>query len=190
MSVLAASILLFRTICTATETGPLTGAELASVVLALVAAALAFTGAAIGPRSGRRAALPIGGALLIELLFLNELAPPRLIAAIPLFFALALALVPTHPEVSTGGDGGTASNVVPGIALALMVPVGIAFITTGLVAPQPDVFGAYALFGLLLTIAVSLAVRRSRWVAAMPFVSAASWVLMIWLGERFLNWSA
>lgn len=75
------------------------------------------------------------------------------------------------------------------VALGLMMPVGFAYLSTGLVASGADLLGAYALFVVLLTATVWLAVRRSWWVVAMPFVSAGFFVLMLWLGERFLDWS-
>ena len=120
----------------------------------------------------------------MELLLLNGLAPPPLIAAIPLFFALALVVVPARREGAAGmGDGWSARSVLTVVALGLMAPVGFAYLTTGLVAPVPDLFGAYVLFAVLLTATVWLAVRRSWWVVAMPFVSAGLWVLMLWLGD-------
>ncbi len=89
--------------------------------------------------------------------------------------------------ITTSATVRTVSTVV---ALVLMVPVGFAYFATGLVASGADLLGAYALFAVLLTATVWLAVRRSWWVVAMPFVSAGFLVLMLWLGERFLDWSA
>lgn len=125
------------------------------------------------------------------LLAVSSLAPPRFIAAIPLFFALAMLLVPRGSEASPASSAGlTSRSVATVIALGLMVPIGVAYLSVGLVAPEPDLFGAYALFAMLLTVTVWMAVRRTWWVVAMPFVSAGLWVLMLWLGERFLDWSA
>jgi hypothetical protein len=190
LSLLAALILVVRVIRTVTRDGPLVDIEVVGIVQASIAAALAVAGAVMGPRSGRRAALLIGGALVVELLLLNALAPPRLVAAIPLFFALALVVVPARPEGVGGlGEEWTVRNVLTVVALGLMVPVGFAYLSTGLVASGADLFGAYALFAALLAVTVWLAVRGSWWVVAMPFVSAGFFVLMLWLGERFFDWS-
>ena len=75
------------------------------------------------------------------------------------------------------------------IALVLMVPIGFVYLVTGLIAPSPDVFGAYVLFALLLGGAVWLARRRSWWVVAIPIVSIGIWPLMAWAGETYLDWS-
>lgn len=83
----------------------------------------------------------------------------------------------------------TVKNVLTVVALALMVPVGFAFFATGLVASGPELIGAYALFAGLLTGAAWLAVRRSWWVVAMPILSAGVFFLMLWIGERFLDWA-
>ena len=195
LSLLAALILVFRAIRTATQDGPLADFEVVGIVQASIAAVLAIAGAAMAARSGRRAALPIGGALVVEVLLLHALAPPRLITAIPLLFALALVMVPARPEGDTRtgdtrtGDARTVRNVLTVVALGLMVPVGFAYLATGLVAPAPDLLGAYALFAVLLTATVRLAVRRSWWVVAMPLLSVGFFVLMLQLGERFLDWS-
>ncbi len=163
------------------------------VVLAAVASLLALLGAAAAFRSLRLAALLLSGPLLLELLVLDRygnVAPPRLINAIPLMFALALALV--FERSSTGRSparGSRLQKIATIVALALMAPIGLVYLVTGLVAPVPDVYGAYTIFALLLGGAVWLARRRSWWVVAMPIVSAGIWPLMIWAGETYLDWS-
>ncbi len=163
------------------------------VVLAAVASLLALLGAAAAFRSLRLAALLLSGPLLLELLVLDRygnVAPPRLINAIPLMFALALALV--FGRSSTGrapARGSRLQKIATIVALALMAPIGVVYLVTGLVAPVPDVYGAYTIFALLLGGAVWLARRRSWWVVAMPIVSAGIWPLMIWAGETYLDWS-
>jgi len=92
-------------------------------------------------------------------------------------------------EVTTITTSATVRNVLTVVALVLMVPVGFAYLATGLVASGVDLLGAYALFAVLLAATVWLAVRRSWWVVAMPFVSAGVFVLMLRLGGRFLDWS-
>jgi hypothetical protein len=92
-------------------------------------------------------------------------------------------------EVTTITPSATVRNVLTVVALVLMVPVGLAYLATGLVASGADLLGAYALFAVLLAATVWLAVRRSWWVVAMPFVSAGFFALMLRLGGRFLDWS-
>ena len=74
------------------------------------------------------------------------------------------------------------------VALVLMLPVGFQYLLSGLVVPSPDIFGMYALFGLLLAGAALLARRRSWWVLALPPLSAGLWFLLITIGGRFWGW--
>lgn len=187
LSLVAAAISAFRAIRTDLDGGS------SGVVLASMAAVLALVAAATATRSLRSAALPLTVAVLLELLVLNGgsgVAPPRLVNAIPLLFALSLALVGDRlpvgrsPEVSSPPQ-----TIAITVALASMVPIGFAYLATGLVAPMPDVIIAYALYALLLGSAVWLARRRSWWVVAVPFLSAGLWPLMVWAGETFLDWS-
>lgn len=187
LSLLAASLSAFRAVRTYLDDASV------GVVLASVAALLALAAAVIAVRAQRWAAIPLGGALVLELLVLNEyveVAPPRLINMIPLLFALALALVPgrrattQRPTVES-----PVGNVMITVALMLMVPIGLVYLTTGLIAPTPDLFGVYLVFALLLAAAVWLAQRGSRWVVAVPIVSAALWPLVVWAGESYLDWS-
>jgi hypothetical protein len=190
LSLLASLILVGRAILTATEDGPLASNQVVGIVQALIAAALAIAGAVMARRSARGAVLPIGGALVVELLLLNALAPPRLIAAIPLFFVLGLVVVPAGQEGAEGiGDKWTPRNVLAVVASGLMVPIGFGYLATGLVASGAGLLGAYAVYGVLLTATVWLAIRRSWWAVSMPFVSAGVLVLMLWFGGEFLDWS-
>ncbi len=191
LSLIAVLIVVFRVIRTVAENGPLAASEIASIVLASMAVALVVGGAVVAPRGPPWAAILFGGALGVELFLLGALAPPRFIAAIPLFFAFALVMVPPRSVGSTAsGAGSTARSIATIIALGLMVPIGVAYLSTGLVASEEDLWGAYGLFAVLLTITVWMASRRTWWVVAMPFVSAGLWMLMLWFGERFLDWSA
>ena len=116
------------------------------------------------------------------------LAPPRLVTAIPLVVALALSLVPARTWPGDTNSLARARTAAVVVALVLMVPVGFFYFVTGLVAPAPDVYGAYALFGILVLATVLLARRRSWWALAMPPVSAGLWFLMLWAGETYLDW--
>lgn len=189
LSQIAAGVFAYRAIRTADL-----GDQWAGFFLVSLAALFALAAAVTAFRSPRWAALPLAGALFLELFVLDQffgVAPPRLINAIPLLFALALAAVP-------GPLGGLAQptrasqplSVATVISLVAMVPIGLLYLLTGLVAPAPDLFAAYVLFALLLGVAVWLARQRSWWVIAVPIVSAGLWPLMVWMGETFLDWSA
>lgn len=189
-ALLAGTVFGVRVIRTGTGSSvPDPSAATTGVVLGLLAVVLSFLGAALVTR-GRAAVPPLALALVLELSVLDRfLAPPRLVTAVPLVFALALALVParTWPvrDVRSVDKARTAAVVV---ALLLMVPVGFFYFVTGLVAPAPDVYAAYALFGILVLATVLLARRRSWWTLAMPPASAGLWFLMLWAGETYLDW--
>ncbi len=194
-SVLAAAVLAARAFRTAVGDG-LAGGDpsVPGTLLAGSAALLAVAAAALAFRSPRAAALPLGLVLGLELVLLDRyVAPPRLVTAIPLVLALALALVPPGPAPAPppgSRSTRTAQTVVTVTALLLMVPVGIVYLLTGLVAPAPDLFGAYALYAVLVGIAVLLARRRSWWVLAVPVASAGLWFAMMMAGETWLDWQA
>lgn len=165
------------------------------IYLGVAASVLALAGAAVSLSATRLAAVPLVVALAMELTILGQqLAPPRLVAALPLIAAIALAATSRASSPAGLRSSATlrsrarqASTVV---SLVLMAPIGFFYLTTGLVAPAPDVFGAYALFGLLLALGVLLARRGSWWVVAVPVASAALWLLMLWVGGSLLGWSA
>lgn len=92
-------------------------------------------------------------------------------------------------DVTPIATSSTTRNVLTVVALGLMVPVGFAYLATGLVASGADLLGAYAVFAVLFAATVWLAIRRSWWVVAMPFASAGAFVLMLWFGGQFLDWS-
>lgn len=186
-SLIAAAVSAFRAASTGLDDGS-TG-----VVLAATASLLAVAGAVAAFRSLRLAALPLAVALLMELVVLNEyvdVAPPRLVNAIPLMFALALAIVASRSSTERSRAPESRQRRVAAIvALVLMVPIGFGYLATGLVAPFPDVYAAYALFTFLLGGAVWLTHRRSWWVVAVPIVSVGLWSLMFWAGDTYLDWS-
>lgn len=193
LSLAAAAIFLFRAVRTASGDGlPPDHHATAGLLLAAAAVLLSVGAAALALRSARLAAVPLAAVLSLELVLLGDyVAPPRLLAAVPLIGALALAIVPRSRALpSASSTPARTRQVLTAVALVLMAPIGFFYLTTGLVAPAPDVFGAYALFGLLVAVAVHLARRRSWWVLAVPPASAGLWFLMLWLGESLLGWSA
>ena len=176
----------------------------AVITAAFIAALLALVAAAVSTNSQRRAIAPLFAALLLELTILENATPPRLINAIPLLFATALALAfgpPQRPVLNpiapTGPQSPTqrrqpnppAKSIATVVSLVVLAPVGIAYLAIGLVAPSPDVYVSYLLYDGLITTAVSLAYRRSWWVVAMPPVSVAAFVLMVQAGAAFRGWS-
>jgi len=184
-SLIAAAVSAVRAVRTDVDDGSI------GVVLAASASLLAVAGAVTAFRSLRLAAVPLAVALLMELVVLNEyvdIAPPRLVNVIPLMFALGLVSGRSSTERSPTA-GSRQRKVATIVALVLMVPIGFAYLATGLFAPSPDVYGAYALFAFLLGGAVWLARRRSWWVVAVPLVSVGIWPLMVWAGETYLDWS-
>jgi hypothetical protein len=192
LSLVAAALFAVRAVRTASGDGlPPDHPATAGVLLAATALLLSVGAGALALRSTRLAALPLAAVLSLELVVLDDhVAPPRLLAALPLMGALALALVPRAPGRPPHSSSNRTRQVLTAVALVLMAPIGFFYLTTGLVAPAPDVFGAYAVFGLLVAVAVHLARRRSWWVLTVPPVSVALWFLMLWVGESVLGWSA
>ncbi len=197
LALLAAAILAFRAVRTAID-GPAVGTVwvVAGVGLASVAALMALGAAVVARRPGRWSAGLLAGALGWELVVLGAVAaPPRLIAALPLVLALALAVLPGRPADSprTRSDPGTPRGaprlVAAVLALGLMVPVGFFHLASGLVVPVPWLLGVYVLFGVEAFVAVRLASRRSWWVLACPAVAAALLFAVVWAGETYLGWT-
>lgn len=191
LSLLAASVFLVRGVRTALGDGlPEGQSATPGVLLATAVTLLALGAAVLALRSTRLAGIPLAVALVLELVVLGDhVAPPRLLAALPLIGALAVAVVPTTRPSPPAGGPSRPRQLLTGLAFALMAPIGFFYLTTGLVAPYPDLFGAYALFAGFVTAAVWLARRRSWWVLVVPPAAAGSWFLMLLLGEALLGWS-
>jgi len=196
LALVAATILGFRAARTALGQA-VPGTDTALHVLgALVvggAACLTTAGAVLLLANRRGSAVAaLVTTLLLELVVLGAVAsPPRLITALPLGLALALFLVPDPGATSRPADAGSRSRTAAAVvALLLMLPVGFLYLMSGLVVPTPDLFGMYALFGLLLAGAALLARRRSWWVLAVPPLASGLWFLLISLGGEYLGWQA
>lgn len=191
IALVAAAIFVFRAVRTALGDGLPPGEPVGpGVAWAGAAAALALAGAAVVRRSRMAAALAWTLALVLEFLVLDGYAaPPRLIAAIPLFAALALTVA--TPSRTGGVVAQQRERQVAGIvALVAMGPVGFFYLLSGLVVPGPWLFGFYALFGAWLVLAVWLYRRRSWWALAVPPVAFATWMGLLSLGENLLGWTA
>lgn len=76
------------------------------------------------------------------------------------------------------------------LGLALLVPVGLFYLASGLVVPLPWLVLLWVVFLALVAAAVVLVRRHSWWVPVVPAVGAAVWWLTITLGERFGGWTA
>lgn len=165
--------------------------EARGVGLASVAALLALGAAVVTFRSRRWAAIPLAAALLMELtVLLWEAAPPRIVNAIPLLFALGLAVAPAgRNSVRVPLASGRTRSLVAVVSVGLMVPLGVAFlIGPHIIAPYPDIYVSYLLYIVLVTVTMVLARRRSWWIAAVPFVSTGLFVLMVQIGVAYRDW--
>lgn len=76
------------------------------------------------------------------------------------------------------------------LGLALLLPVGLFYLASGLVVPLPWLVVLWLVFVTLVAANVVL-VRRHSWWAPLPAVAgAAVWWLTVTLGERFGGWTA
>jgi len=165
--------------------------EARGVALASIAALLALGAAVATFRSRRWAAIPLAVALLMELtVLLNVVAPPRIVNAIPLLFALGLAIAPAGWDpVRVPLASGQMRSLVAVVSIGLMVPLGVAYlIGPNIFAPYPDIYVSYLLYAVLVTVTMVVARRRSWWIAAMPFVSTGLFLLMVQIGVAYRDW--
>ena len=84
---------------------------------------------------------------------------------------------------------GAGSTVVRGLGFALLVPVGILYLASGLVVPLPWLAGMYALFAALVVAAVGFRDRPWR-VLAVPLVGVLLWGGIVSAGEALFDWTA
>jgi len=121
----------------------------------------------------------------------NRVAPPRIVNAIPLLFALGLAVAPSElAPVRTVDNSPRLHRIVTIVSLGLMAPLGVAYLVgANLFAPAPDIYVSYAIYAVLVTGTIALARRRSWWIAAMPFVSIGVFMLMVQAGVHYRDWS-
>ncbi len=166
--------------------------DASGVVIGLLAASFALLALIVGFRSRRLAVAPLAVALLMEFtVMINRVAPPRIVNAIPLLFALGLAVAPAElvPFGTVGSHSGL-HRLVTLVSLGLMVPMGVAYlIFPNLVAPAPDIYVGYVLYAALVASTVTLARRGSWWIAAMPFVSIGLFLLLVQAGVHLRGWS-
>jgi hypothetical protein len=161
------------------------------IVAAAFAAALALAAAKLSLAGGRRALAPLVLALAMEFTILWAAAPPRLINAVPLIFAIALGFtsVPRTQTTDQLTERSRALSVTTAVSLVLLAPIGIFYLAMGLIAPVPDVFVSYLLYVGVVTIAVALSRRRSWWVAIMPPAALGLLLVMVQVGVALRDWS-
>ena len=80
-------------------------------------------------------------------------------------------------------------TVVRGLGFALLVPVGLLYLASGLVVPLPWLAGMYALFLGLVVVAVASRERPWR-VLAVPAAGVLLWGAIVSAGEALFDWTA
>jgi hypothetical protein len=83
--------------------------------------------------------------------------------------------------------GPLAVAAVAGVAHLL---IGYIYLVSGLAVPGYALIPLWVWWFVLSGLLVRLAVRRSWWSAAIPFVATATWVLVVLGGGELLGWTA
>lgn len=91
------------------------------------------------------------------------------------------------PTGTARGAGPLAVAAVAGVAHLL---VGYLYLASGLVVPGYALIPLWLWWLVLAGLLVRLALQRSWWSAAIPFVAAATWVLVVLAGGALLGWTA
>ena len=80
--------------------------------------------------------------------------------------------------------------VAAGFAGVVHLLVGYVYLVSGLVVPGYALLPLWAWWFVLAWVLVRLAVRRSWWSAAIPFIAAATWFAVVFGGGALLDWQA
>ena len=83
--------------------------------------------------------------------------------------------------------GPLAVAAVAGVAHLL---IGYIYLVSGLAVPGYALIPLWVWWFVLAWLLVRFAVRRSWWSGAIPFVAAATWVLVVIGGGALLGWTA
>ena len=83
--------------------------------------------------------------------------------------------------------GPLAVAVVAGVAHLL---IGYIYLVSGLSVPGYALIPLWVWWLVLAALLVRFALRRSWWSGAVPFVAAATWVLVVLGGGELLGWTA
>jgi hypothetical protein len=173
--------------------------------LTLAFAGLAAVAAEAALRTRRRAG-PLAAAAALGALISDQIptAPPRYLAALPLAAATVILLAPTAQESVEGaaqgrGQQGThgwraavgwAVVAVGWAGVALQLLVGIPYLFSGLVVPEPWPWAFWLLWVVLFVITVRLRARRPALTPLVPIASVALWWAAVTAGEYILGWAA
>lgn len=159
---------------------PLAGVYVA--LLASVALAAAVTAVRAPAWSRGLVLVAIAGAAVADYL---PVAPPRFIALVPLAVAAGLMFVSPGAPVARRSAWALA---VGWLGLVAHAAVGWLYLASGLVAPGYGVLLLWALWVILLVIAIRLLRARPVWTPVIPATAAGLWLLVMYLGEVLLGW--
>lgn len=76
------------------------------------------------------------------------------------------------------------------LGLALLLPVGLFYLASGLVVPLPWLVVLWAVYLVAVAATVVLVRRHSWWAPAPAVLAAGVWWLTVTLGERLGGWTA
>jgi hypothetical protein len=94
-----------------------------------------------------------------------------------------------HGSPPSGHGRGPWPAVAAVVAFLLLAPVGFFYAASGLLVPGPWLFLLWAVFVVLVVVAVLLARRRSYWVLSVPVLGGAFWWGVVSAGEAWLGWT-
>ena len=76
------------------------------------------------------------------------------------------------------------------VGTALWVPALVFYGVSGLIAPLLGVLALWVVGAIWLGLGARWWHQRSLWYAASPALALATWTLVVYLGDRFLGWTA
>lgn len=79
---------------------------------------------------------------------------------------------------------------VAAVAGAAHLLIGYFYLVSGLVVPSYALIPLWIWWLVLAGLLMRLAIQRSWWSAVIPFVAAATWVLVVRGGGALLGWTA
>ena len=72
--------------------------------------------------------------------------------------------------------------------VALHLPVGFLYLSSGLIAPAYALAPLWALWLVFLVVAVRSLLRRPLWTPLVPVVAVALWAVVMAVGSQLLGW--
>lgn len=160
-----------------------------SFVAVLAGAALAAGVSALRAPELTRVLLAVvlGGALVGDFLLA---APPRHLYLLPLAIATGLVFIAPPARPPTGQDRSMWPDVPGWLGVVLHAAVGLLYLMSGLTVPAYGVLFLWALWAVLLVIALRLLRDRPSRTPAVPVAAAGLWFVIVYLGRMFLGWTA